>query len=158
MKKKILGLSVLVGSAMLAGCIDPSKDNSSVLQNALKFSTSNTISEYVGIIETDIPSFENSAGNNPTDVTVTFSGGAEAARTAGCLLQDAADQNITTGVTSTSQSLSVSVDPGRPYDSMLGGLYCNNASVGTYTADIQISFTAGGKNYSAKTTLTATKS
>ena len=159
MKKRILGLVVLASTALLTSCIDPEQNsNDNVLQNALKFTTSNTFSEYVGITEADIPSFENSAGTNPTGVTVTYSGGAEAARTAGCDLKDANDGNITTGLTSTSQSLALSVTAGRPYDSMLGGLYCQAATTGTHTADVRISFTAGGNSYSATTTLTATKS
>ena len=45
-----------------------------------------------------------------------------------------------------------------PFDSMLAVLDCNATDIdsGTYTADVNISFTAGGKNYTAKTTLTAT--
>jgi len=157
MKKKILATSIIVGSALLTSCINPSDDNSSVLQNALiKGSNGQNGADLVTINQSSIPGFENSSGTNPnpTQVTVTFSGGAAAARTAGCKLGAADDSEILTGLTATTSSLNIGGSLG---DSLLGILYCNNTGVpnGTYTADVTISFTAGSKSYTANTTLTA---
>lgn len=156
MKKRILGLSILVGSAVLAGCSDPSKDNSSVLQNALLQGDGGAGGGYdfVGINQADIPGFENASGTTPTQVTITFSGGASAAVAAGCILMSPGDLSVLPdGVFSVTTISSSTATYGLTGigDSILGGLYCGNT--GPQTADLRISFTVGGKNYSATTTL-----
>jgi len=154
MKKRILGLAILASGTLLVGCTDPEQNsNDVVLQNVSQKATFGGAS-YVGINQTDISGFTNNSEPAPTtEVTLTFSGDAATSRTDGCLLIPASGLPIATGLTSTSASNSVD----EVFDSTLGGLLCANATAvgGPYTADVRISFTAGGKSYSATTTLTA---
>lgn len=158
MKKGIIASAVLATSVLLTSCIDPSDDNSAVLQNALKYHYPFGLgvgAQVVGINQADISGFENAGGTTPTQVTVTYSGGAAAARTAGCSIPDAFGNPISTpGLAATSKSYAYSTN----FDSLLGALDCETVSPGSYSADVKISFTAGGKNYTAKTTLNATVS
>ncbi|KEI34664.1 hypothetical protein FRA_50c15380 [Francisella sp. W12-1067] len=159
MKKKILGLAVLAGTAMLVGCTDPSNSNDALLQSSLTHVYSrvgsDNVADRVGIYQSAIPGFENANGSNPTQVKTIFSGGAEAARIAGCQLLAPDNNSIITSLTATSES----ADPnaGFGFDSLLGGLDCNvGTTPGDYLATITISFTAGGVSYTATTTLNAT--
>lgn len=148
MKKKILGLSILVGSAMLTGCIDPSSDNSSMLQNALKSIRVNAGAAYPygelkGINQADIPGFENADGDNPTQVTVSVSSVPD-----GCLLFDSGISTFTGS--STSEASAQFAASG--IDSTMVAMVC---SAEGKTAKATISFTAGGKSYTATTILTS---
>ncbi|AIT09699.1 hypothetical protein LO80_06800 [Candidatus Francisella endociliophora] len=157
MKKKILGLSVLVGSALLVGCTDPSKDNSSVLQNQLIIIDNNPImaailgaeginydtSAGVGINQSSIPGFENNGGAVPTPVTVTVSN-----ISAGCGVIGPNVSSFTIETTANANGVFSSLG----VDSFFVGLGCG---AGGGTANATISFTAGGKSYTATTTLTA---
>ena len=130
------------------------------MQNALKFNGgASSQFNLVGINQADILGFQNddTVNPNPTQVTVTYSGGAEAARTAGCTINDASN-TIISAPTLTKESSSSKALSGSP-DSILGQLNCTSSAVpsATYTADIKIQFTAGGKSYTTTTTLTATK-
>jgi len=113
--------------------------------------------QVVGINSSSVPGLVPSGDVGETEVTVTFSGGAAAAQTAGCTLLDSEWSSVT-GLSSTGPSLS-GVGYGATYDHNLAGLYCSSGvAAGTYTADVKISFTAGGKSYTANTTLTSTVS
>ncbi|AIT09700.1 hypothetical protein LO80_06805 [Candidatus Francisella endociliophora] len=148
MKKKTLGLSILVGSAMLTGCIDPSNDNSSILQNNLVFDYFDDGLDFavsVGINQSNISGFENKNGTNPTQVTVTYSN-----ISSGCTAYAADGMTV---VTTTATTASTDTDVGElGFDSFLGGIVCDAAGK---TANLTISFTASGKNYTAATTLTS---
>ncbi|QIV94242.1 hypothetical protein [Allofrancisella frigidaquae] len=141
---------VLSSVVILAGCTNPSDNNDALLQNSLLKSAAGQVYQFVSISNTAIPGFENSSSGSPyTQVTVTYSGGAEAARAAKCSLLAADLSTITSGLTATT----VSFDTGG--DSALGGLDCGAANQGNYSADITISFIAGGVSYTATTTLEA---
>ena len=155
MKKKILGLAILAGATMLTGCIDPSDDNSAVLQNSLLTEEySGGTGMAAGFNESIIPGFENSSGENPTPVTLIYSN-ATLALNAGCIIR-APNNNAITSLTATSESLDLT-NYSMAFNSLTGDMTCRAAlaSTGPYTANVRISFTAGGKSYSATTTLTA---
>ena len=102
-----------------------------------------------------VPGFENSSGATPTQVTVTYS---DVAVAAGCVLYTPdAGLGAVVGTNPATDSLDTSATRFTGIgDSFLGGLDCDDAGLsGTYTADIKIQFTAGGKSYTANTTLTA---
>ena len=158
MKKKILGMAFLASTAMLTSCMDPEQNsNEAVLQNALTTDNGGAIYlEYLGINQSSVPEFENGSGANPTQVTVTFSGGATAAIAVGCELYAL---NSSSPISPNLSATGVAEDltgQGVKFDTLFGILACGTVTGGqTFSADIQISFTAGGKNYTANTTLTA---
>jgi hypothetical protein len=160
MKKRILGLAMAASVTMLTSCGDPEQNsNDSVFQNSLIKEEATSIpagNQVVGINSSSVPGLVPSGDVGETEVTVTFSGGAAAAQTAGCTLLDS-DWSTFTGLSSTGPSLS-GASYGATYDHNLAGLYCSGVAAGTYTADVKISFTAGGKSYTANTTLTSTVS
>ncbi|MGQ4005803.1 hypothetical protein QIW49_04880 [Francisellaceae bacterium CB300] len=150
MKKKILGLALLAGAAMLTSCVDPEQNsNDAVLQNNLVpfpnfgptfgFATG----AGVGINESSIPGFENTAGTTATEVTVSIS-----ALPADC---SAIGPNLN-GFTGSTTSASAAFPPVFGVDSFIVGIGCDAPG---QTATANISFTAGGKDYAATYTLTS---
>ncbi len=78
-------------------------------------------------------------------VTDTYSGGAATALAAGCTLRLGDDTNGIVGINSSTVAHANSIIVGFA-NSLLGWLECSSASAasGPYSADIRMSFTAGG--------------
>lgn len=149
MKKKILGLALLASTMMLTSCMDPEQNsNDAVLQNALSQVSITEIlgvatGDGVGINQLSIPGFENATGDSPTQVTVTASNVPLV-----CGIINSGLQGFVGSSTSTSAALSSQAG----VDSFLIGMVCGEVGV---SANVTISFTAGGKDYTATTTLTS---
>jgi hypothetical protein len=152
MNKKIcLLLVTAITAASIVGCVNINK--TSYLDSILINFNTPADRNYVGINQADIAGFENASGSNPTMVTVNYTN-ADNALNANCLISLADGNDAQTGINPPTESAVSSIN----FNSFLGGLSCAFATTpGTYSADLQITFTANGINYIANKTLTATK-
>ncbi|MGQ4002441.1 hypothetical protein QIW31_05295 [Francisellaceae bacterium CB299] len=157
MKRKLLFL--VVCSAALASCIDPNSDKDVLLQNVLKFGLTYNGAPAVGIDSSSIQGFQNALDASPTQVTVTYTPDSALASLIGtgdCQLLDS-NTNIMSTTTATADSQDMT-SYGTPFNSLLAIFRCGSSILaGTYTTDVNISFTIAGEAYHANTTLSLTK-
>ncbi|MGQ4006316.1 hypothetical protein QIW49_07530 [Francisellaceae bacterium CB300] len=157
MKRKLLFL--VVCSAALASCIDPSADKDVLLQNVLKFGLPYNGATAVGIDSSSIQGFQNASDALPTQVTVTYtpySALESLIGTGDCQLLDSNTNIMSAGITTaTTDSQNIS-SAGFSANSLLGMFRCGAVSAGTYTTGVNISFTIAGEAYHANTTLSLT--
>ncbi|AIT09698.1 hypothetical protein LO80_06795 [Candidatus Francisella endociliophora] len=153
LSKLILPISLL-SVAILAGCTEDNNDLQGKLKKEGGPGTSTVTRSAVGINQEDISGFRNSDQDNPTQVTVTFSNTTVALNN-GCELEFA--DSSQSGSITTKTTSSAPDESGAPFNSFLAGLQCGDAEIleNPYTVDVKISFSAGGTNYSATTTLSA---
>ncbi|AIT10031.1 hypothetical protein LO80_08640 [Candidatus Francisella endociliophora] len=139
-KTAILLTAALAAGTLLSGC---SNDDDNLLQSKLKKVTIEVPAlagrVWLGINQEDIPGFENQDGSSPTEVTTQFTDVSNA-----CQPIDASGTIHTIGQNGTWQTTS-EVVTNASFNSGLASLQCAVAG----TANVKISFTAGGKSYSA---------
>ena len=158
MKRKLLFL--VVCSAALASCIDPSSDKDVLLQNVLKFGLPYIGATAVGIDSSSIQGFQNASDASPTQVTVTYTPDVALAPLIvanDCQLLDSNTNIMSAGITTaTADSQDISW-ASLPFNSLLGTFRCGSGiNSGTYSTEVAISFTIAGETYHANTALSLT--
>ena len=160
--KKILTFAA--ATILLAGCINYKNEND--LSNEITSTNIDIgmggVGVFTGINSTSIPGFYNSDSSEPaTEVTTLYSSpntlmsSQVAAGNCFYIASDSVDEPTLGPHPYESEAVTAA---GAPFDSLLSGIRCDDvAPSGTYSATVNISFIAGGKNYSSIQSLSFTK-
>ncbi len=156
--KSFLVLSAIICSTILVGCQyqDGSSAADKLLYNSFHYwenGSTSTPSKTLGIYKADIPGFENAVDANPTPVTITLSGGADAAYANNCQIVAGNNQRHGAGI----YTIEAPLFGGPGFDSTFGWIFCeNSAPAGVHSMDIGVAFIVNNVHYNATTTLSVT--